>query len=194
MKPKKRGPAPERPDLTPSLYRNLLAISLGLMLESLCGTFHRPVEFPKHGRGLVCSGEEIVVFKIGLALVTALASQLIGVALAADKIALTCSGFSWRDDYSKQVSANETLVIDLDRGTVTGSIYHHGFSITEVTDDHINFCSRSGATCDHNLKGSGWLGSVNRVTGKTLLNQWWGTDLLPVLRYVLTCKQAKPLF
>jgi hypothetical protein len=115
--------------------------------------------------------------------------SLVGLACAADKIALTCSGTlrskSTQPPMAELRVSSETIIIDLDQGLVTTSTLG-SFSVTKATDSKIDF---EGATQDGETRT---YGGVDRYSGVTILTSYRGKEIL--MTYNLTCKRANPLF
>jgi hypothetical protein len=116
---------------------------------------------------------------MGLLILPALALSS-GVA-SADKIALTCSG-TMLIMGTKEPAPNQSLVIDLERGSVTSSF--GDFPIIKRTAASVDFKGNSddGQTV--------WHGYVNRLLGLATMSAWRNKAL--VVHYLLTCKRANP--
>jgi hypothetical protein len=123
--------------------------------------------------------------KIGL-IAFATAILLTGAAgYAAEKVAFTCSGtLRVLPEDEKGSSLNTSLVVDLDKGVVTGEVgwchFPCSFSIAHVSETEIEF------------KGQSEQGRMDRITGSLFVTEsledrsWTG--------YEATCKPTKPLF
>jgi hypothetical protein len=134
------------------------------------------------------SYRERILSKIGLmALVTALALSS-GVACAADKIYLVCSGTISGSSPEKPAreDTGESIIIDLDQGIVIWG--EDTLHITSNVGNTIEFKSRPGQTFSS--------GVIDRVLGKFFVTESIkvpGKKFI-VRTYYLTCKPAKPLF
>jgi len=82
--------------------------------------------------------------------------------------------------------ANTSLVIDLDRGIVTGGI--GDFSITKVKETQIEFKDKANSENDQ----VGMQGRMDRITGFISVTISDGYERLTM--YDLICKPANPLF
>jgi hypothetical protein len=110
-----------------------------------------------------------------------------GVAPAADKIYLTCSGtVSLVGHSEKSLVGNISVVIDLDRGIVTMPV---GDSpITKVTEDYIEFRADTG--------DSQRQGRIDRISGSVVerITHNVTANNIQIVDFVdLTCKPAKAL-
>ena len=113
----------------------------------------------------------------------AVVASVAGVAFAADKISLSCSGTlaSKESSFESMPISNQSLVIDFAQGTVKGSMGN--FSIIKVSDNSVAFKAN-----DPTISGY-----VDRVTGSASVVAW--KDQTHVLyHYQLTCRPAQPLF
>jgi hypothetical protein len=121
--------------------------------------------------------------KTGLLALPALA-LFVGVACAADKIALNCSGTMVAGG-NKGTAPNQSLVIDLDRGIVRIASIGE-LSITKLTENSVSFQGKSedGQTV--------WRGDVDRFSGLTVVTVWRHNEVL--VNYNLTCRRPEPLF
>jgi hypothetical protein len=112
----------------------------------------------------------------------AVSAALIGVSYAADKIILLCPGTVYPKEGTSWHPGNESLVIDLDRKIASESL----------TVDFLGELPISVSEDTMYLEGTSLLGyqvhgSINRVTGETLI-------YTSEEEYRGTCKPAKPLF
>jgi hypothetical protein len=73
-----------------------------------------------------------------------------------------------------------TWGVDLDKGTVTTSLYMSPFSISNITENRIEF------TAPSNQDGFTWQGSVDRYTGFVAVMH--KSDRLVTMAYNLNCK------
>ena len=130
-----------------------------------------------------------IMAKIGL-IAFAIALLLTGASYAADKITLTCSGTIKTTDFIHGESGGSpvstSIVVDLDQGTVATA--NDVYSITKVTENHIDFHGKS-------TTGGEAYGRIDRVSGTTgwSIRDSAGTKSLWTL-FDLNCKPAKPLF
>ena len=86
---------------------------------------------------------------------------------------------------TKDLAPTQSLVIDLDRGTVTiGSIGE--LSIVKRTDLSVAFKGSSG---DGQWT---WQGDIDRFSGLATLTVWHYKEV--VVHYNLTCRRPEPLF
>jgi hypothetical protein len=115
--------------------------------------------------------------------------MLSGASYAADKITLICSGTrSIFGDFGGSMNpVNTSLVIDLDKGVVSGlygcSDPSCSFAITEVTETLIKFKTEDDTMKMH------W-GEVNRITGDLSVID---SDVYSATTYSGTCKPANAL-
>jgi hypothetical protein len=115
-----------------------------------------------------------------------------GAGYAAEKIALTCTGFFFRNDtLAPGDDRTYSFVVDLDRKVVgfgysiaTGA--GDDIPITKATDNYIQFGTQA-------LIDPYWEGELDRYTGSLHVFHRWrlGGDTED---YRLDCKPAKPLF
>jgi hypothetical protein len=120
---------------------------------------------------------------------------LSGTSYAADKIVLTCSGtesifHNGRND--DDLATNTSLVIDLDKGVVSGlygcSDPSCSFTITEVTETIIKFKAEDEGGGEVKMHH----GEVNRITGELDVIQYINEDASAT--YSGTCKPASAFF
>ena len=117
---------------------------------------------------------------------TALLVLFPGIASAADKITLNCSGtVADPEKFEVTPAPAESFVIDLDKGAVSTSLLG-SFSITKRTEDRIDFKAESGQP------GEFTVGSVSRVTGVATVVAWRDDEML--WNYSFKCKRADRLF
>lgn len=113
----------------------------------------------------------------------AICMTLTVVSVAADKIALVCSGTVNYPTGTKRPVLNRSVLIDLDQHTLSG--IEGNFSITKVTERNVSF---TGPTA---IGGEAW-GGMDRLSGS--LNIWSFINGRPLYDYELVCKPARPLF
>ena len=121
-------------------------------------------------------------------LCSAVLMSVAGSAWAADKITLSCSGTlaSKESNFEGMPVGDQSLVIDLDQGSVTGSL--GDFTIFKVSETSIAFTAEP-----RDPKVQSIIGGVDRVSGfASLAARLDDTHLLYV--YQLNCKLANPLF
>lgn len=114
-----------------------------------------------------------------------------GIAVAADPIHLTCSGKMWATEHKVfgQPLDGQSLIIDLDRETVSGSFGN--FTIFRVTDSEVVF--RAPFVEDGQTTGV-MTGGVDRISGRLSLNASRDGGASFILVYQMDCRPAKPLF
>ena len=100
---------------------------------------------------------------------------LTGPALAADKLALVCSGTATLEDRVPHPLTGQTLIMDLEHKTVTGFLGH--LTVIGVSQTYI---SLRGLGEDSDL-----VGFIRPPSGETLLAS-------PRRSYDLNCQPAKP--
>jgi hypothetical protein len=105
-----------------------------------------------------------------------------GVSYASEKVILTCASTVTFPLGSDRRSADESLIIDWDRQTVTVAM--RVFSITQMTENYVRFEGSS--------TGNSYKGGMDRVSGSGFVTWYRGSELR--LTDVLTCKSAKQLF
>jgi hypothetical protein len=113
-------------------------------------------------------------------------APVVGLAFAADKIILSCTqGTFWSKTTNFEAKAipAQSLVIDFDRKTVTGSF--GDFSITSITDTHVLFSDQGEPP--HR-------GQLDRVSGSASISSLSVAARETSFSYELSCKPAKPLF
>jgi hypothetical protein len=107
---------------------------------------------------------------------------------ATERITLRCAGnFASKETKFDQVeSPNQSLIIDFDQGSVTGSL--GTFQISNVSETSIEFRAES-----RNPKIQKITGGVDRVSGAGNVMAWIDNNHLAYF-YDLNCTRAKPLF
>ena len=121
--------------------------------------------------------------KTGLLTLPALA-LFAGIACAGGQIALICSGTMVASG-TKDTAPNQSLVIDLNRRTVTISSIGE-LSITKLTENSVSF---EGKSEDGQMV---WRGDVDRFSGLAVVNVWRNKEVL--VNYNPTCRRPEPLF
>ena len=117
---------------------------------------------------------------------TALLVLFPGIACAADKITLNCSGtVADPEKFEVTPAPAESFVIDLDKGEVSTSLLG-SFSIIKRTEHRIEFKAES------RQPGELTVGSVSRLTGVATVTAWREDEML--WNYSFKCKRADPLF
>ena len=106
-----------------------------------------------------------------------------GMAFAASKISLSCSGTlaTKESQFEDMPISNQSLIIDFDEGTVKGSL--GSFSISKVSENSVAFRAN-----DPTISGY-----VDRVTGSASVVAWLDKTHV-AYHYQLTCRTATPLF
>lgn len=106
----------------------------------------------------------------------------------AEKISLSCSGtFASKETRFKNTpSLNQSLVIDFDRGIVTGSL--GDYTIFKVSETSVAFRAESD---DPQIKTI--VGGVDRVSGAASVTAWLDDSQIRYV-YQLDCKRTNPLF
>jgi hypothetical protein len=107
---------------------------------------------------------------------------------AAEKISLSCSGTfaSKETGFENTPSLNQSLLIDLDQGVVTGSPGE--YEIFKVSETSIAFRAQSSDPTVRSI-----VGGVDRVSGAASVTAWLDDSHVRYI-YQLNCKRTNPLF
>jgi hypothetical protein len=110
-------------------------------------------------------------------------AALVFAASAADKVTLTCTGkfASQEGNFKDEPAGNHYVLIDIDQGTVAGTLGH--FTISGTQETMIAFGSQTPPS--HGL--------VDRISGVVTV-EFYGRDGDIDHVYALTCKRANALF
>ena len=113
--------------------------------------------------------------------------SLAGIACAANKIALSCTGTiaSKETAFEQAPISPVSLLVDLDLGTVTGSL--GTFTILKVSETSIAFRGAESSGVRRIV------GGVDRVSGSAGLTAWLD-DTHILYNYQLNWRRANPLF